>query len=269
MGDRMDAQSSNLSSDPAVTVILPAHNRADLLPRAAASVLDQDFRDLRLIIVDDGSTDRTPEVATGLCGDPRVQYVRFERNRGQSAARNHGLALARSPFVAFQDSDDAWMPGKLRRQMDILAGRPDLDLVYGHLLRIPRRGEPFIIRAPQLVRGRLFDDRPSIYASFGIGIQTCLFRTGALQRIQGFNEHLACMEDLELFLRFNVRYRSLAIEEPLVRYYETGGVITHNTAELATRRFLLHRHGWRLLLSRPRMFMLERRRIRSGKRMDI
>ena len=101
---------------PAVSVVLPAYNRADSIRLAIDSVLRQSFTDFELIIVDDASTDGTRAVAEAVA-DPRVRVIAHPANRGASAARNSGVAAARAPFVAFQDSDDEWLPRKLEKQM--------------------------------------------------------------------------------------------------------------------------------------------------------
>src|SRR5438105_1920243 len=98
--------------DPVVSVVLPTYNLAQLLPRAMQSVLDQSFRELELIVVDDGSTDATVDVVQAF-QDPRVRLVRLPENRGVGPARNAGIAVARAPYIAFQDHDDLWLPEKL------------------------------------------------------------------------------------------------------------------------------------------------------------
>ncbi|HMO03823.1 MAG TPA: glycosyltransferase family A protein [Kiritimatiellia bacterium] len=253
---------------PAVTVVLPAFNRRDLLPRALRSVLEQSFADLELLVVDDGSTDGTPEVAEAV-GDPRVRVIRLGVNRGQSVARNTGIAQARGRFIAFQDSDDAWLPGKLARQVDVLERKPEVAMVYGDLERVPVAGEPFVIRAPDLVRGRVMDDRSSGYAAYGLGIQTCCVRAGVFQSIGMFREAMRCFEDLEFFLRFTRRFGAERIPEPVVRYYETDGVSTVNGHEYAARRFLLRRFAWDILRQRPSWWWRERTNIRLQRRLDL
>ncbi|MBO6805981.1 glycosyltransferase family 2 protein [Thalassospira sp.] len=108
--------------NPEVTVIIPAYNRESLLPRTVNSVLSQDFSDFELLIVDDGSEDLTADVAEQFASiDPRVRVIRHCRNRGEAAARNTGLENSRGRFIAFLDSDDCWLPGKLTRQWKLLS----------------------------------------------------------------------------------------------------------------------------------------------------
>ena len=108
---------------PAVSVVIPAYNRAATLPRAVASVLAQDFADWELIVVDDGSADGSAEAALA-CGDRRLRVIRHPVNRGAPAARNTGIRNAAGRLVAFLDSDDEWLPGKLGPQVAALDHGP-------------------------------------------------------------------------------------------------------------------------------------------------
>ncbi len=115
-------------SHPLVSVIVPVHQGERYLAEAVASVLAQTYTPVELIVVDDGSTDRSADIARGF--GPVVRYV-YQANAGQSAARNHGVRLARGPLLAFLDDDDYWSPGKLALQVAALASDPSLEAVFG------------------------------------------------------------------------------------------------------------------------------------------
>lgn len=117
---------------PAVSIILPTYNRAKFLPQAFASIQSQTFTDWELIVVDDGSTDNTRELVEELTRgwSQPVRYHRQE-NQGAYGARNTGLDLARGEYVAFYDSDDAWLPHHLADCVAGLDANPDVDWVYG------------------------------------------------------------------------------------------------------------------------------------------
>lgn len=106
-----------------VSVILPVYNRSLSLEHAMRSVLDQSYRDLELIVVDDASTEDLRPIIECF-GDPRVRYIRRAVNGGASAARNAGLVAAEGRFIGFQDSDDLWLPNKLKMQIDLLEALP-------------------------------------------------------------------------------------------------------------------------------------------------
>ena len=117
---------------PTVSVIIPTYNRAKLLPRAIKSVLNQTFKDFEVIIVDDGSTDNTEEVINEFQKhNKRIKYIRHEKNKGAAAARNTGIKIAQGEYIAFQDSDDEWLPNKLEKQMEIFESAPaEIGVVY-------------------------------------------------------------------------------------------------------------------------------------------
>jgi glycosyltransferase involved in cell wall biosynthesis len=101
---------------PRVSVIIPAYNAAEHISGALESIFDQTFRDFEVIVVDDGSTDNTKEVVRAFQGKENVRYF-YQRNGGQSSARNLGVREARGEYLAFLDADDLWMPEFLERMV--------------------------------------------------------------------------------------------------------------------------------------------------------
>ncbi len=123
-----------------VSVVLPTFNRAALLPDAIRSVLSQSWQDSEVIVVDDGSQDGTEAVVRQLAAsDPRVRYLP-QPNRGVSAARNRALACSRGAMIAFLDSDDIWLPGKLQAQVDVLQALPSVGMVWTDMRAIALDG---------------------------------------------------------------------------------------------------------------------------------
>ena len=119
-----------------VSIVIPTHNRAHLIRRAIGSVLNQIYQDFEIIIVDDASTDNTREVVESL-NDQRIRYIRHENKRGAAAARNTGITSASGKYIAFQDSDDKWLPEKLGRQVEILESSPsEVGVVHTKFSRI-------------------------------------------------------------------------------------------------------------------------------------
>ncbi|MBW4618435.1 MAG: glycosyltransferase [Cyanosarcina radialis HA8281-LM2] len=112
-----------LSENPLVSVVIPTFNRADLIDISLSSAMGQSYRNIEIIVVDDGSTDRTEDAVRAI-GDPRIVYARHSTNQGGAAARNTGIETAKGEYIAFLDSDDAWMPNKIEVQLDLIQRQP-------------------------------------------------------------------------------------------------------------------------------------------------
>ncbi|MGI8385423.1 glycosyltransferase family 2 protein [Robertmurraya sp. P23] len=112
-----------------VTVIIPTYNRANLLPKAVESVLNQTIQPLEILIVDDHSTDNTKEVVESFKNE-KIKYIVNSREKGANGARNTGIVLAKGDYIAFQDSDDIWKPKKLEKQVQYCTERPEVDMVF-------------------------------------------------------------------------------------------------------------------------------------------
>lgn len=110
-----------------ISVIIPTYNRAKLLSRSVKSVINQTYKNLEIIIVDDGSTDNTEEVIKKI-KDRRVKYIKLNKNKGACHARNRGIKEATGKYIAFQDSDDVFLPNKLQKQYDnMIKNNSDMD----------------------------------------------------------------------------------------------------------------------------------------------
>lgn len=189
-------------ANPRVSVILPTHDRARTLPRAIQSVLTQGFRDLELIVVDDGSSDGTADLVAAIA-DRRVVYLRRDPCGGAAAARNVGLAAARGELIAFQDSDDEWIADKLQNQVDRLDALPSqFALTQG---AVQFEGPPAQYLFSNLPAGK---EREAILACNNTTfMQAWLARKAALVAVGGFDERLHQWEDWELLIRICQRYR--------------------------------------------------------------
>lgn len=217
---------SETENPPLVSVVLPTYNRAGLLPRAMGSVLAQTYRNLELIVADDGSTDETERVVRAV-EDQRVRYLRCERNGGPGYARNCGVRIASGAFIAFQDSDDEWLPDKLSRQLELLQAMPDrVGMVCGaYVVRYVGGGELQVV--PDL-RGEQGDFEPELLAGFRFIPPTWLFRRQCLAAVGPFDERLPNREDWELMFRVLERWEVRALKAPVTIKHETLGSIEGN-----------------------------------------
>lgn len=121
---------SIMEERPLISVIVPVYNAGRYLAEAVESILAQAYRPIEIIVVDDGSTDDSADVARRF--GSAVRYY-FQANAGAAAARNQGVEFSQGTFLSFLDADDLWVTDKLSRQMAILADDPDLSMVFGHV----------------------------------------------------------------------------------------------------------------------------------------
>ena len=238
-----------------VSVILPTYNRAELLPRSIQTVLGQTYRDLELIVVDDGSEDDTASVMRGF-SDERIRYLRLSRNLGVSAAQNAGLAEARGAFLAFQGSDDEWHPTKLERQRRALESHPEATVAYSDMYRVCADGRILYLRSPTIVRGSLIDPLTRFWQTYMLGMQAVLIRRERLEEVY-FDERLVMFEDLDLNLRLAQHHDYFHLKEPLVNYYETQSITANRRWELKARRQLMRNFGRMLLTTDPGFLIKE------------
>lgn len=191
-------EAASKDHQPAVSVILPTYNRAALISRAIQSVLGQTFTDLELLVIDDGSTDDTAGVVSAF-GDPRLFYHRLEHGE-RSAARNRGIRLSRGKWIAFLDSDDWYLPGKLAVQVADLQSHPEAGLSLGGWRIVDPGG-----RVIQSVHPwEQIPGEPSIEDWLAKAISTpitILVEKGWLERAGGFDAGLYMAEDVELHIR--------------------------------------------------------------------
>ncbi|MCX6357533.1 MAG: glycosyltransferase [Candidatus Aureabacteria bacterium] len=190
-----------MKSSPSVSVIIAAYNCALYIPAAIRSVRAQTYRDFEIIVIDDGSTDGTPEAVRQF---PGIQYLRQE-NSGPAAARNRGIASSDADYIAFLDSDDLWKRDKLALQMELLERDPSLAFVYSDVeffqddFVFPRKkAKRIVVDPPDAFADLLFSNH--IITSSVIAHRSCLKRTGL------FDESLRMCEDWDLWLRLARRY---------------------------------------------------------------
>lgn len=231
-------------SKPKVSVIVPTYNRAHVIDRAIRSVLNQTYQDFELIIVDGASTDNTEEVVK-IFNDVRIRYIRQEINKGTQAGRNIGIKAAKGEYIAFQDSDDEWLPEKLEKQMKVFQQlSPKVGMVYTDMIRINRNGKFFIYEAPTIMPDDGFVYQKALNYYIGnIGIQTAVIRRTCFETVGLLDERLPAFDDLELFIRLSKYYYFYHIDEPLVKYYATEGSFGSNKRSwVAARKMILEKY---------------------------
>ena len=205
---------ATLATLPLVSVIIPTHDRASLLREAVSSVLAQEGRgdlfDLEVIVIDDASSDDTPAVAQEF---PGLRYLRFNVNKGPSAARNAGIAASTGKYIAFLDDDDLWLPNRLRIQVPIMEEQQEIGVVYGHGMVTDLNGN-VVVWPTSGPSGKVFEDFLVRTEDF-VNIDTLLVRKEAIARAGYFDETVETMEHYEFALRLAYHYPWRFVEGPV------------------------------------------------------
>ncbi len=245
-----------------VSVILPVYNRSHSLATACQSVLGQSFRDLELIVVDDASSEDLRPVIENL-DDKRVRYIRHETNAGAAAARNTGIAAANGRLIAFQDSDDMWLPGKLERQVKLLDDMPDDvgvvtggKILYGvndkgaygagKVAYSPKTWRPLLSLKEDQVRRTLSENR--------LSVQCALFRRNCYPDTTWFAAGIRANEDWEFAVRLVQHTKVYETIEPVLLAFASSDSISSSTRKKLTGHLRVLKQNRHLAARYPRIY---------------
>jgi glycosyltransferase involved in cell wall biosynthesis len=224
---------------PRVSVVIPTYNSAALVEEAVRSALAQTMPPAEVIVVDDGSTDDTADRLADF--GPPVRVIR-QANGGVSSARNRALAAATGDLIAFLDADDVWHPDKLRRQLEVLAARPELGLL-GTLTVAWPGAFPDALPEGAVVRVRLDD----LVVRNHFVTSSMIIRRACVERVGAFDSDLSGPEDYDYWLRAAAIAPAAQLHLPLTGYRDVGGSLSKQALrmEAGMRRILgkLERSG--------------------------
>jgi glycosyltransferase involved in cell wall biosynthesis len=197
---------------PLVSVLIGAYNNASTLGRAARSMLDQTVRELELVIVNDGSSDSTAEVAAAIATtDPRARVMTMPANVGIARSLNAGIEAARGPNVAVMDADDWSEPGRLERQLAVLDADPAIAVVGCRMREVDERGKELVPRT-SFASGDVNDALMRINP---IPNTSCMFRREFVLAAGGYDPRYRWATEYDLWLRLGERHRIFALDEVL------------------------------------------------------
>ncbi len=209
---------------PSVSVIIPVYNRSSLLREVVSSVVRQSFKDFELIIADDCSSEDLRSAVLGIPGiaDVPLKFIRLDAHSGMPGfVRNRGGEKAEGEYIAFLDSDDIWMPNKLEKQLNFLAGKTETGGDYFNDNSVICHTREKWVRSGKTVsqssqkhkrEGDIFDD--SLWKCI-IGPSTVMMSKSLFDRYGGFREDLEVAEDYELWLRVTAENHVSYLDEPL------------------------------------------------------
>ncbi len=221
-------------TSPVVSVVVPTFERASFIGASVGSLLAETGVDFEVIVVDDGSTDDTLERLAAIA-DPRLRVIRAAHG-GVAAARNTGVAAARGRYVAFHDSDDEALPGRLARPVALLEARPDLGLVIMNGVMLGsgegQGGEPWIKpEVTQTLVGRTIGVAEVFRRNLG-QLQGMCFTRAALDAAGPFDTSFRILDDLDLVLRVTAAFPAMFVDEPVFRYRRHAGGIARDRATI-------------------------------------
>ncbi|MDH3974418.1 MAG: glycosyltransferase [Deltaproteobacteria bacterium] len=206
-----------------VSVIIPTYNRAHFIAECLESVLNQTCGDYEVILIDDGSTDDTEAVIKPYLD--RIRYIKQE-NQGNAGARNSGVELAKGEILAFNDSDDLWLPDKLEKQINYLDEHPQVDMVCGNGLFFGSHkleGKPVIPfkRAVPLERDGV--SLASIFMKSSLRTPTMVVRRKVFHKVGGFDPDFKVCVDLDFAFRVLMHFNVAFMNEPLFKLRKHDG----------------------------------------------
>lgn len=227
---------------PLVTVIIPVYNRENTVLRAINSVLQQTYRNIELIVVDDHSTDSTVKVIKE-CKDSRIHLICLANNQGANFARNRGIEKAGGEFIAFQDSDDEWMENKLEKQIGYML-ETNVDASFCPYFLYQGKENQIVPKDYQNISFYKEDIAQRIKKSSIVGTPTLVVRREIFSQIGMFDEKMKRLQEYELVIRLVKKYKLGFISQPLVKAYRMEQSISaDNNALLDAYIKLLERHA--------------------------
>lgn len=217
-----------------ISVIIPTYNREKTILNAVNSVLKQTYKDIEVIVVDDGSKDNTAQVFKHV-KDSRVKYI-YQENAGACVARNNGIKHARGEYIAFNDSDDIWYQDKLLKQISVIE-KENVDVVFCKVLKKEMGKEDMIMPMS-------FDEGivKMGHSLFGIGTQTIMAKREVFEN-EKFDPELPRFQECELLLRIQKHFKIYCLNEALVEYNLGEDSISYNPHKLITAcKIILKKH---------------------------
>lgn len=223
-----------------ISVIMPAYNEESFLAEAVESVLAQSWRDFEFIILDDGSHDRTREIAQSYAlRDARIR-VESHPNMGIGPTLNRGFALAANPWVAMIQADDVMMPNRIERQLEFLAAHPELDVAAGWCKHIDSKGRVIARGESLLVTPEAIQKLYAANETVVVNSSTALVRKSAVLAVGGYRSQFRVNEDVDMWNRLLENgYKILVQPEYLVKYRIHAGSVSIGRA-----RFIRQQVRW-------------------------
>ena len=206
---------NNKTDTDLVSVILPTFNRADFIANSVKSLISQTYKNLEIIIVDDGSTDDTENIIKNF-KDERIKYIKLNENHGANYARNTGLKIAQGQFITFVDSDDEFKDVKIEEELKILSQNESTGLIYSWFYRCHNEDvkEEYKLSLEPKFGGNIFNEL--LYKNV-IGNPSPLIRKECFDKVGKFDENMQSCQDWEMWIRISKDYNIEYLDKPLMK----------------------------------------------------
>lgn len=209
-----------------ISVIIPTYNRANTICRAIDSVLNQTYRDIEIIVIDDFSTDNTEFVLSDYINTKKIKYYKLLENKGACFARNYGVKLSKGDYIAFQDSDDWWLPNKLEIQLNYIT-KTKADMVFSAFTKIDEETGKINKKFPDNLVKDCFVSYNDLLVKSLISTQVMMIKKSCFNDII-FDETMPRFQDWDFSLRFSNKYRIFYINQILCKVYFQRNSISKN-----------------------------------------
>lgn len=227
-----------MQKQPLVSVIIPTYNRGHLIVGAVQSVLNQTFKNIELLIIDDCSTDDTEQILTSI-EDSRIKYVKLDKNSGACIARNKGIELACGDFIAFNDSDDLWLPKKIEKQLNFLHSKGADIAICKMECRTPEN--KFIHNFPKIDQDKQISYQELL--NYNCASTQTLFGKAVCFKDIFFDSTMPRLQDWDEVLRLSQKYTVYYQNEILVHtFFQKDSISTHPEKGIIAMQKLFEKH---------------------------
>ena len=201
---------------PLVTVLVTSYNHETFVEECIFSILEQTYENIQLIVIDDGSTDNSPQIIQGLADKYSFDFVRQE-NKGLATVLNNGIHLAKGKYFVSVGSDDKEMPDRIARQVNLMETRPEIAICAANYIEIDEKGRE--IKRPKIPPARELDfDDIFTHRKAGIKAPTAMVRTEVFHEV-GYYDPSILLEDIYMWLKITAQGYKAYVSEDVVAYY--------------------------------------------------
>jgi len=240
---------------PLVSVIIPTYNREALVCHAIDSVISQTYQNIEIIVVDDGSTDNTKNAINKYRTLENFSFIE-QSNKGVSAARNHGVSLAKGKYISLLDSDDLFLPTKIAVQVNHFEANPNIVLLHHYFEKIDLNQKSLGVRKPDYFYGFLYPKILYYWKSL-INPSCLMVKKSMYEKVSGFNETLLSSEDLDFYRKISRLGEFHIIPKSLAKVRVHDG---NYSVDLSTRDYPFYKYLQRAFIEDENITIIQEKK---------